>query len=407
MAKFIYKAKKGPNDIVERIIEADNKKSVLDKLFKNGYVPVRVEEYKNKSVSSKTTTTKKRLKKPSSKVKSRDLTILTSQLASLVKAKVSIIEAIEILYQQSQKPILKNILLSIKEKIKKGANLSEALSNYPEVFSPLYINIVKAGEAGGVLENSLMRLASFREQEDQMRAKINSALAYPVFIVFVGIAVVMVLLTFVVPKLTSLFGEIGQELPLPTKILISFTGVLRNYWYILAVIVVLAVWKIKKLVMNNKEVVDKLKLKIPLLGTIIKKRELERFTNTSKVLLASGIPVFEAIDIASLTLDNQLLKTSLAKVQKEVVDGAQIGKSLKRYKIFPSFMSDMISVGEKGGMLDMALSEISDFYQQDVERALKTVTSLLEPITILLMGLVIGFIVFAMLLPIFELNVGM
>jgi type II secretory pathway component PulF len=183
--------------------------------------------------------------------------------------------------------------------------------------------------------------------------------------------------------------------------------VLRNYWYILAVIVVLAVWKIKKLVMNNKEVVDKLKLKIPLLGTIIKKRELERFTNTSKVLLASGIPVFEAIDIASLTLDNQLLKTSLAKVQKEVVDGAQIGKSLKRYKIFPSFMSDMISVGEKGGMLDMALSEISDFYQQDVERALKTVTSLLEPITILLMGLVIGFIVFAMLLPIFELNVGM
>jgi general secretion pathway protein F len=407
MAKFICKAKKGPNDIIEKIIEADNKKGALDKLFKSGYVPVRIEEYKNKPVSSQTIKNKRAFKKPHSKIKSRDLTILTSQLASLVKAKVSIIEAIDILHQQSQKLVLGDILLSMKERIKEGANLSEAMSSYPEVFTPLYINMVKAGEAGGVLENSLIRLANFREQEDQMRAKINSALAYPVFIVFVGITTVMVLLTFVVPKLTSLFGEIGQELPLPTKILINFTGMLRNYWYILAAIIVFAVWGIKRLITNNKEIIDKIKLKIPLLGVVIKKRELERFANTSKVLLASGIPVFKAIDIASLTLDNQLLKNSLEKVQKEVVDGAQIGKSLRRYDIFPSFMSDMISVGERGGMLDVTLSEISDFYQQDVDRTLKTITTLLEPITILLMGLVIGFIVFAMLLPIFELNVGM
>ncbi|MCF7878214.1 MAG: type II secretion system F family protein, partial [Candidatus Omnitrophica bacterium] len=242
-------------------------------------------------------------------------------------------------------------------------------------------------------------------QEDQMRAKINSALAYPVFIVFVGIATVMVLLTFVVPKLTSLFGEIGQELPLPTKILIGFTGMLRSYWYILAAIIISAIWGIKRLMINNKEVVDRVKLKIPLLGAIIKKRELERFANTSKVLLAGGTPVFKAIEIASLTLENRLIKNSLEEVQKDVVNGVQIGKSLKKYEVFPGFMSDMIAVGEKGGMLDVALSEISDFYQQDIDKNLKTITTLIEPVTILFMGLVIGFIVFAMLLPIFELNV--
>ncbi|MCF7876768.1 MAG: type II secretion system F family protein, partial [Candidatus Omnitrophica bacterium] len=231
--------------------------------------------------------------------------------------------------------------------------------------------------------------------------------AYPVFIIFVSIVTVTILLTFVVPKLTSLFTEIGQALPLPTKILIGFTGLLRNYWYILAAVVVLAVWAAKKMIANNKEAIDRIKLKIPLLGAIIKKRELERFANTSKVLLAGGTPVFKAIEIASLTLENRLIKNSLEEVQKDVVNGVQIGKSLKKYEVFPGFMSDMIAVGEKGGMLDVALSEISDFYQQDIDKNLKTITTLIEPVTILFMGLVIGFIVFAMLLPIFELNVGM
>jgi type II secretory pathway component PulF len=259
---------------------------------------------------------------------------------------------------------------------------------------------------GGILENSFRRLAKFREQEEQMKAKINAALAYPLFIVIVGFLTVTVLLAFVVPKLTSLFTEMGQTLPLPTKILIDTTNFMRSYWYIFFAVVALAVVGIKRLMVKNREIIDRIKLKLPLLGTLIKKRELERFANTSKVLLSSGIPVFKAIEIAALTLSNETLKKALEKVQKEVIDGGRIGESLKKYQIFPLFMSDMVSVGERGGTLNMALSEISDFYQEDVDRILKVVTALLEPVAILLMGLVVGFIVFAMLLPIFELNMG-
>jgi type II secretory pathway component PulF len=406
MTSFICKVKKGPHQTIEKIITAESKEDALDKLSRQGYIPVRIEEHKEKKVVSKKKKEKTAQNKVYKKVKSRDLTILTSQLASLVKAKVSIIEAINILHQQSQNIHLKKVLFDISEKIKDGATLSEAMNSHPDVFSPLYINIIKAGEMGGILENSLRRLAKFREQEEQMKAKINAALAYPLFIIIVGFLTVTVLLTFVVPKLTSLFTEMGQTLPLPTKILIETTNFMRSYWYIFFALVVLAIVGLKRLMVKNREIIDRMKLKLPLLGTLIKKRELERFANTSKVLLSSGIPVFKAIEIAALTLSNETLKNALEKVQKEVIDGGRIGESLKKHQIFPLFMSDMVSVGERGGTLNMTLSEISDFYQEDVDRMLKVVTALLEPVAILLMGLVIGFIVFAMLLPIFELNMG-
>lgn len=407
MIKFICKAKKNPREVVEKVIKAESKEAAVIKLTEEGYTPIKIEEYKEdrRTVPQKIKENKT-VKRTYPKVKSRDLTILTSQLASLVKAKVSIMEAIDILCRQSQNLHLKQVLSSIKEQIKDGSTLSASMSCHPGVFSPLYVNIIKAGEEGGVLENSLNRLAKFREQEDQMRTKINSALAYPLFIIVVGVITVIVLLTFIVPKLTSLFSDMGQTLPLPTKVLLDTANFIRDYWYVLAAGVVLSIMGVKKLTDKNKEVIDQYKLNIPLLGTIIKKRELERFANTSKVLLTSGIPVFRAIEIAALTLDNEVIRIALKKVQKDVIDGGQIGESLKKHRVFPLFVSDMVSVGERGGTLDMTLSEISAFYERDVDRNIKIITTLLEPVAILVMGLIVGFIVFAMLLPIFELNMG-
>jgi type II secretory pathway component PulF len=403
MAKFFYKAKKGPTEIIEKIIEAKSKEQVVDALIKKGYVPVQVKEYQPAI---------KKVKKGKSfslfkKVKPREITVFTSQLASLVKSKVSILEVITILQRQNNNDYFKNVLAQMRKKIKDGSTLSAAMSDYPDIFSPLYINITRAGEMGGVLEDSLARLAEFREKKYELLAKIKSALIYPIFIVGVGIISIIVLFIFVVPRLVSLFGQMEQQLPLPTTILIGISNLLKNYWYLFLLAIGFLIWGFRRVVEEQKDKLDEFKLKLPLLGNFIKKRELAIFAKTFQVLLDNGIAVFRAIEMAASTLGNQTLKDEFKKVQQDVIDGKQIGESLKESSIFPAFMCDIISVGEKSNNLSTALAEINEFYQQDVDKTLKAITSLLEPIIILVMGLIIGFIVFAMLLPVFELNMGM
>ena len=401
MPKFSYKAKKGPAEIIKGVIEAGTSQEALAKLAKMGYVPVQIDEYKE-------ATGKEPLRlSVFKKVRPRDLTIITSQLASLVKSKVSLLEAMKILSEQTESPELKKIVFHIKEELEGGKGLSEALSAYPDVFSPLYINMVRSGESGGVLEDSLARLADFREEEETLKAKISSALAYPAFIVMVGILTVLALLFFAMPRLTSLFSELGQTLPLPTRILISLTKGVRTYWYWLTAIVILFILALRTTLQKKRLAVDAFKLRLPLLGTLIKKTELARFSRTFEVLLANGIPVFQAVEIAALTVNNEMFKIELEKVRSDIVGGMQLGESLKKCSLFPRFVTNMLTVGEKGGNLEGALAEVANFYEREVDRTTKIVTSLIEPMIILIMGLVVGFIVFAMLLPIFQINIGM
>lgn len=403
MTKFFCKAKKGPKEVIEKIIEAKNKEQVIDALIQKGYVPVKVIEYGPEAKNIK----KKKKFHLFKKVSPREITIFTSQLSSLVKSKVSILEVITILQRQNNNNYFKNVLSRMRKKIKDGSTLSAAMSDYPSIFSPLYINIVRSGEMGGVLEDSLARLADFREKKYELISKIKSALIYPIFIVGVGVISIIVLFIFVVPRLVSLFGQMEQQLPLPTSILIGISNLLKNYWYLFLLVIIFLGWAFRRVVEEQKDKLDEFKLKLPLLGNFIKKRELAIFAKTFQVLLDNGIAVFRAIEMAAATLSNQVLKDEFKKVQQDVIDGKQIGESLKESSVFPIFMCDIISVGEKGNDLTTALSEINDFYQQDVDKTLKAITSLLEPIIILVMGLIIGFIVFAMLLPVFELNMGM
>jgi type II secretory pathway component PulF len=303
---------------------------------------------------------------------------------------------------------MKDILTSIYKELEDGKMFSDALNAYPKYFSPLYVNMIRAGEIGGVLEESLTRLSDFREEEEEMKATVTSALAYPIFIFVVGIITIIMLVTFAVPRLIVLFEESGQSLPFVTQVLVSTAKILRSYWYLLLIILagVIILFKRKGIGEKEKIAMDRIKFRLPVFGELIKKEGLARFSRSFGVLLGTGIPVLQAIKILILTVDNEIFKIALRNVEKSIVDGESLAKGIEYSAYFPPFMINMIAVGEKGGHLEQVLLEIAHFYEREVRKITKIVTSLLEPAIILVMGLIVGFIVFAMLLPIFEINLS-
>ncbi len=401
---------------MEGIIEAESQSAAVDKLNQKGYIPIKVIPAKGKLSLKMTVSTAKRTspiaERSSSlglsrKIKSKDLTVFTEQLASLLKSKVPLFEAMSFLYDQTENANLKRIILHAIDEIRDGRTLSQSLSRYPKVFPSLYVNMIESGERGGVLEKTLMRLSEFRNRQEEIRAKVASALVYPVFMLIVGILSMFVLLTFVIPRMASLFSEVGQTLPLPTRILLSLSSQFKSYWYLFPAIAVFIVFVFNKLKDREKGILDKLKLKLPLIGNFIKKSAIARFARTLALLLASGIPLFQALVITIPTLDNEVIKADLKLVHKGIIDGASFEESMKRSLWFPRFTTNMLAVGERGGNLEEALLEIAAFYERETNKIIKIITSLIEPAIILVMGLAIGFIVFAMLLPIFQINLGM
>ena len=402
MPKFTYKAKKGPEKIIEGVLEKENREAAIAHLIHVGYTPIQVNEEmvaKSKIIPSL---------KFSKKIRSVDITVFTQQLASLVKSGVSILDAIGIIYRQTDNNRMKEILSYLHKELEDGKMLSSALSNYPGLFSPFYVNMIRAGEIGGILKDSLTRLVSFREEEEEMKATVVSALAYPIFIVLVGIITIFVLITFAVPRLTVLFEESGQPLPFITRMLVSTSMQIKHYGFLVLIVIAVIFFRFKRMKINEKEKLafDRIKLKLPLFGGLIKKTGLARFSRSFGVLLGSGIPILQAIHISALTLDNEIFKAELKKIEKSLTDGASLAHGIESSDYFPSFMANMIAVGEKGGNLENALIEIAHFYEREVRKITKVITSLLEPAIILVMGLIVGLIVFAMLLPIFEINLA-
>jgi type IV pilus assembly protein PilC len=409
MPIFHYKAKKGPQDIIESTVEAKTKQEAISKISRMGYVPVRVHSSQEAPDKAGRPSKQKTGIRLFGKVKSRDITIFMEQLASLVRSKISIFEAINILATQTDSPELKKIIASISAELKDGRTLSSSLSKYPHVFPQLFVNMVNAGESGGVLEETLNRLSQFRQEEEELRAKVSSALAYPFFIMAVGVLTIFLLLTFGVPRLTFLFSDMGQALPLPTQILISISNGIRQYWYWGLAIIIFLIFFIKQqgIIRKNQLALDSFKLKMPLLGGFLKEVMLARFSRTFATLLANGIPVFQALAIVIPSLGNEVFKKELENIRTDVISGASFAESMKKSPWFPSFITNMIAISEKSGDLESGLSEIAGFYEREVNKTMKIMTSLLEPVIILVMGLVVAFIVMAMILPIFEISVGM
>lgn len=412
MTKFSYTAKKDPQNTIQGMIEAESQDIAVDKINQMGYVPIRVVAVEEES-------TKEQQKAAVSakgprgiglfrKVRSRELTVFMEQLASLVKSKVPLLEAIRVVHEQTENVNLKNIISDIQSEIRNGKSLARSLSKHPAVFSPLYVNMIESGETAGVLEETLNRLVEFRNKEEEINSKISSALAYPIFILVVGVVTIFVLFGFVIPKMSSLFNEIGQALPLPTKILLFLSQKTKAYWYWALAIFTLLILSLRKrrLTKKQKEYIDRLKIKLPLLGEVIKKSALARLSRTLAVLLANGIPLLWAIKITIPTVDNEIFKSELNSMYKDISEGTSLEQSIKKSVWFPRFVSNMLAVGEKGGNLEEALLEVANFYEREVDKATRIMTSLFEPAIILAMGLVVGFIVFAMFLPIFQINLS-
>lgn len=402
MKLYKYRAKNGPEKIVEGKLEAETKEEAIEKVYQRGYTPVRVQE---------TTVEKKveRVKVSASsfdKVKFRDITIFSRQLASFIKSGMPILRALTIISQQSESPNLKRMLDNVRTKVKDGDKLSLALSAYPRAFPPLYIAMVHAGEDGGALPEAFFRISDYRQKQEEIMSRVRMALVYPVVMACVAAGTIFFMFTFVMPRLMRMFSNLGEDLPVITKILISISKWLRLGWpfMVLGIGVIFFVVRQKARTKAGGIALSRLKLKLPIFGDLIRRTELARFSRTLELLIRSSIPILEAIKIAIPTLDNEAMRQELVRSCKELEQGASFGKGLKKSNLFPVFMSNLLVMGEESGQLEQALAEIASSYERETDETVKVITTLLEPLVILVMGVVIGFIVIAMLLPVFQIN---
>ncbi|MCK4248442.1 MAG: type II secretion system F family protein, partial [Candidatus Omnitrophica bacterium] len=402
MPTFKYRAKNGSKNI-EGLLVARDREDAVEKLHQMNYIPVRIEQTTQDADKNQSKARWLFL----NRVRSRDITLFSRQLASLTKSGVGILSALTIIARQSSNPLFKNILNDIQNEVKNGNELSSAIARHPKTFSPLYIAMVRSGEASGMLEEILVKLADYRQKQDEIFSRVRSALAYPVLMGFVGTGTIFFMLTFVMPRLRRVFERVGQELPLPTQILLSISSILQQWWVVILIVLGVIILLIKQGAKTDiqKNFISRLQLRLPIVGSFIHKNELARFSRTLELLIRSGIPILKAIGITAPIVHNELIKTELKNTQQELEQGGSLGNSLQGSKLFPEFMTSLIIVGEKSGGMDEALAEVATSYERDTDEAIKMMISLLEPIMILVMGIIVGFIVIAMLLPIFQMDV--
>jgi len=395
MPEFIYSAKLNPKEIIHSSIEAESEAQAADKLLRMGYFPIEIKPSVSKAKNFL----------GSKKISGKELVQFSRQLATLIDSGVNIVNGLNIISRNS-KMHTKAIILDITARIKNGKLLSDSMSFHPELFPNLYVSMVHAGEVGGNLNIVLKRLADYLEDEEEFKGAIRSSLIYPIFIFLVGLATVIILLTFVIPKLVSMFEGMNQILPIPTKMLILSSEILRNYWWMMLAVVLFFGFIINRFVQsaNGRNKIDALKLKPAVFGNLILKSEVARFARTMSLLLSSAIPIVQAIDISASVLSNKALAQEAFNLKAKVADGESFSSALKKARFFPDFMITIVSIGEETGGLDKALLKVAGDYENDLNKNLKIITRLLEPIIILFMGLVVGFIVLAMLLPIFQIN---
>lgn len=398
MPRYTYIAKSQPQKTVQGDIEAESEQDAINRLAKMGYFPI--------SIQSEDLSLYRQGLWHVRKASSKDTAIILRQLSILIESGVNVLSSLEIIAKQISNKYLKTVLRDVIEKIKGGKSLSESLSSHPYLFSQLYTSMINSGEIGGNLEPTLRRLADFLEKEEEFRNSVRSALAYPAFVFIVGAMTVIILVGFVIPRLITMFEDMGQILPLPTRILINLSGFLRGFWWLILAIIFIFIFLLRRITHRpqGKIQLDRLKLKLPVWGEIVLKTEISRLMRTLSLLLSGGIAVVYALDISTSVVGNQILRIEVQKFKGQISSGLSFSKCLKDSNLFPAFVTNIVSVGEESGSLEKSFLRIADDYENEVGRSLKTLTRLLEPVIILTMGLIVGFIVLSMLLPIFQIN---
>jgi type II secretory pathway component PulF len=383
---------------MEGVLEAETEQGALARLSQMGYFPLSIKKEEAGAQGQGVS----RSFSLFSRIRRRDITFFTRQLSDLLEAGLTLMRALTVLRDQTESPRLRDIMDDVASHVREGKSFSDALAVYPKIFTPIYVSMVRSGEVGGILGGVLARLADFSEKEEELQGKVRAALAYPVLILLVGMGTIAVLLIFVVPKLVVLFEDVGQVLPLPTQILIEVSGGLATYWWLILIIGALGGFLVKRgqLSQGTRLAIDRIKLRIPVWGALIKKVEIARFARTLSTLLSHGVPILQAMQAVVQATGNELLKRELQKIGDQLRGGGTLSHGMRQGRIFPSLVTNMVSVGEEAGSLDRSLIKIADTYERESDRAMKMMTALVEPVMILVMGSIVG----SMLLPIFQID---
>lgn len=409
MPKFTYKAKEGPGKIVDGVINADSIELAIAKITQLGLTPIDIQiSAQKKNAGSDFQDKKVQLFSLAFLQNSKlsDLVIFTRQMSDLVDAAVPILRSLQIVSQQTQHKKLKAIVKNMYNLVQDGGSFSDALAHYPEIFSQLYVNMIRTGEVSGNLDIVLVRLADYLEKEQETRSKIRSSLAYPAFVLLVGVATMFVLLSFVIPRLSVMFEDLDQALPLPTLILISVSDFFAHFWWVILIAGIFGGYYFRLWLETEKGKfwLDTTCLKIPVLGKYLQIVEVGRFARTLGTLVESGVLITTALNSVWATIENSLLRREIKKVSEEVTNGASLKVALKHCTFFPETAVNMMSVGEETGKLDKGLFKIADAFERQADQSTKTLISLLGPVVLVFIVGIVGFVVIAMLLPIFKMN---
>jgi len=393
---YEYKGRDRAGNLVSGQLIGDSEGLVMIKLREMGMTPIEVKRAK--------AGLKMEINLRPGRVKLKDLAVFSRQFATMVNSGLPILRALAILGDQTENKELQKVLVQVRLDVEQGQSLSGAMARSPKAFSDLYVAMVKAGETGGVLDNVLLRLADNIEKEVELRRKVKSAMTYPVVVVMLVGLIMSAMLLFVVPQFKSIYAQLGGTLPLPTQILLTASNAVRSYWYVFALFLfgMSFAFRRYKRTDRGRAQMDAVKLKIPVFGGLFHKTALARFSSTLGMLLRSGVPILQALDIVSETVNNKVISSAVGDVQGAVREGESMAKPLSRHSVFPPMVVQMLAVGEETGAVDTMLDKVAEFYNAEVTASVDALTSLIEPLMIAIVGGAVGAAVIALYMPMFN-----
>jgi len=395
---YAYRVRDRQGKLLGGTLEADDEQAVVAKLRQLGYAPVSIEAEKGAGL-------KVEVRLPGSgRVKLKDLAVFSRQFATMINSGLSLLRALTILGEQTTNKRLAQIIILVRAEVEKGTSLSAAMAKHPKAFNRLYVSMVRAGEVGGFLDQVLVKVAETFEKEVALRGKIKSAMTYPVVVFAMVLMIVSAMLLFIVPTFESLYESLGGTLPLPTRVLMGASNGLRRFFPLVVVAVVLLVFGLRrwKATTRGRYALDKFKLKVKVFGPLFHKSALSRFSRTLSTLIRSGVPILQALEIVGETVNNAVISRAVHDVQDAVREGESLATPLSKHATFPPMVVQMMAVGEETGALEVMLAKVADFYDQEVEAAVASLTSLIEPILIAVMGAAVGGMVIALYMPLFN-----
>ena len=396
---FQYKVKDKTGKLVEGSLEAENAQLVVSKLRSMGYVPIEIQQQGGAKLQ-------KELKIPgfSDRIKLKEVAVFSRQFATMINSGLSLLRSLNILAEQTESKPLAAVVNQVRMDVEKGSSLSQAMTKHPKAFNRLYVSMVRAGEVGGALDSVLLRLADTIEKQVELRRKVKSAMTYPVVVAILVLTIVTAMLLFVIPMFQGIYAQLGGTLPAPTQFLIAISNVCRKLWWAIFIVEIGGAIAFRKWINSEegRKQWDAIKLKVPIFGKLVRKTALARFSRTLSALVRSGVPILESLDIVAATAGNHVVANAVRETQAAVKRGDPLSKKLEEHPVFPPMVVQMMAVGEETGALDEMLDKIADFYDQEVEATVDALTSLIEPLLIVVMGVCVGGMIISLYLPMFN-----